>query len=103
MAVPKSRAVSWWAQHASQRDKGRTATQRLQHAPQDDGARVHGHLWRDSMIDEAHEAQLVGIRFANRPRLDGGHFDLRRSPRHSALPRSTLAACNDWETSSLPW
>src|SRR6266568_1639706 len=80
-----------------------TATQRIQHETQHDGARVHVHLCRDIMIDEADEAQLVGIRFDNRQMLDGVHCDLRRYPRHGSLPRSTLAACDYLGTSILLW
>jgi hypothetical protein len=37
------------------------ATQRIQHEPQHDGARVHVHLCGHVVIDETDEASLVGI------------------------------------------
>ena len=52
-------------------DTGATATQRIQDQAQHDGARVHVHLCRDVMIDEANQTQLVGIRFDNGQMLDG--------------------------------
>src|SRR5215470_9499296 len=48
------------------------------------------------MIDEADEAQLVGIRFDNGQMLDGIHFDLGRYARHDSLLQDTRAACAAW-------
>src|SRR4030095_16381125 len=48
------------------------------------------------MINEADEAQLVGIRFDNGQMLDGIHFDLGRYARHDSLLQDTRAACAAW-------
>ena len=55
------------------------------------------------MIDEADEAQLVGVGFENGQMVDRVHLDLGWYARHSALPRRTLAVCCGLETSTLLW
>ena len=52
------------------------ATQRIQHKAQYDRARVHVHLRGHIVIDEADEAQLVGVGFENGQMLDGVDLDL---------------------------
>ena len=53
------------------------------------------------MIDEADEAQLVGVSLDNGQMVDGVHLDLRWYARHSSLPRGPLAAGASLETSTL--
>jgi hypothetical protein len=52
------------------------APQRISHETQHDSARVHVHRRRDVVIDQTHEAQLVGLGFDNGQMLHGVHGHL---------------------------
>ena len=65
--------MAWGAANASQRDKGRPAAARVQHAAPDDRARLHVQRCRPRVLDQAHKAPLVGVGLAQGPLLDGAH------------------------------
>jgi hypothetical protein len=62
--------------------EGTPATQRIQHEAENDRACVHGHCCGHGVIDEADQAQWVGVCFDKGQMLDGRHFDLGRDIKH---------------------
>src|SRR5262249_17267531 len=80
-----------------------TATERIQHHGEHDRPGIHPHLRRHVVIDQADEAQLVGVGLENGQMVDRVHLDSGGYSLHSSLPRGTLATCFSLLTAIFPW